>query len=213
MQEIRSIEANTRGRVGTGSAREARRQGLIPVSIYGGSEQPISAAINPKTIQHDLQTLKFFTHVYSMKLDGKPLQVIPRDVQRHPVTDVPMHIDFMRVGAGDSIRVHVPIHFLNEDACPGIKRGGVLNIVLHEIELSCPVGHIPEYLEVDLSSLTLGHSIHTSELKLAKGVTVVHPERDNTVATLVAPSGMKADEEAEQATSPDAAAPAAKKDA
>lgn len=212
MQEMRTIEANTRKRVGTGSARESRRQGLIPVSIYGGKDAPISAEVNPKSIQHDLQTLKFFTHVYSMKLDGKPLQVIPRDVQRHPVTDTPMHIDFMRVGAGDSIRVHVPIHFLNEDACPGIKRGGVLNIVLHEIELSCPVGTIPEYLEVDLSQLTLGHSIHTNELKLAKGVSVVHPERDNTVATLVAPSSMKADEEVAQPAAAEGSSPAAKKD-
>lgn len=214
MQEVRKIEASVRTKVGTGAARENRRQGMIPVSIYGGKEKPVSAAINPKSIYQDLQSLKFFTHVYEMDMGGERLQVIPRDVQRHPVTDRPLHIDFMRVGSGDKIRVHVPVRFKNEDVSPGIKRGGVLNIVLHEIELSCPVGRIPEFIEVDLAPLTIGHSIHTADIKFQDGVTVVHPERDNTLATIVAPSSVKAEEEQTVAPEGDAATSAtpAKKD-
>lgn len=197
MQEIRKLEASARERLGTGSARESRRQGQLPVSVYGGKEAPVSATIDPKTIQHDLATLRFFTHVYEMNLGGKKIRVIPRDVQRHPVTDVAMHIDFMRVKDSDKIRVHIPIHFTNEEACPGIKRGGVLNIVLHEIELNCPVGSIPEHVELDLSGLTIGHSVSINELSLPKGVAPAHPERDNILATIVAPSGLKSEEAAE----------------
>lgn len=194
MQEVRKIEASLREKVGTGPARDIRRQGLIPVSIYGGKDTPISAAIDPKSIRNDLETLRFFTHVYEMSLGGKVVKVIPRIVQRHPVTDIALHIDFMRVSAQDKIRVQVPIHFINEEVCPGIKRGGVLNIVLHEIELLCPVGTIPEHVEVDLAGLSLGHSIHVDQLSLPKGVTVAHMERDNTLATLVAPSSLKSEE-------------------
>lgn len=195
MQETVKIEARIRERVGTGSARADRRAGLIPASVYGGKGAPVAAAINPKVIQHDIQTLGFFTKTYMLDFGGKNQRVIPRDVQRHPVTDVPMHIDFLRVSESDSIHVHIPIHFINEDKCEGVKRGGVLNAVLHEIEVICQVGSIPEALEVDLTELALGDSFHTESLELPKGVKVAHPERDNTLATIVAPSSVKAEAE------------------
>lgn len=196
MQETVKIEATLRERVGTGSARADRRAGLIPSSVYGGKDKPLAAAINPKIIQHDIQTLGFFTKVYVLDFNGKTLRVIPRDVQRHPVTDVPIHIDFLRVADTDSIHVQIPIHFINEDKCEGVKRGGVLNTVLHEIEVICLVGSIPEALEIDLTDLGLGESLHTESLELPLGVKVAHPDRDNTLATIVASSSTKADEEA-----------------
>ncbi len=206
MQETVKIEATLRDRVGTGSARADRRAGLIPSSVYGGKDKPMAAAINPKVIQHDIQTLSFFTKVYLLDFKGKTQRVIPRDVQRHPVTDVPMHIDFLRVSDSDSIHVQIPIHFINEDKCEGVKHGGVLNTVLHEIEVICLVGSIPEALEVDLTELSLGESIHTESMVLPKGVKVAHPDRDNTLATIVSSSSTKADEDAEAAEAAEAKA-------
>ncbi|USO01558.1 MAG: 50S ribosomal protein L25/general stress protein Ctc [Alphaproteobacteria bacterium] len=196
MRDNVKIEAAVRESVGTGSAREARRAGMLPVSIYGGKEKPVAATISPKAIFHEIQTLRFFTHVYELNFGGKIQRVIPRDVQRHPVTDVPLHIDFMRVSGSDSIHVHIPVHLINEDKCEGLKRGGVLNTILHEIEVVCPVGSIPESLEADLAGVSLGHSLHTDALVLPKGVKIAHPERDNTLATIVVPSSVKAETEA-----------------
>jgi large subunit ribosomal protein L25 len=206
MAETTKVVAKARDRAGKGGARSSRRDGLIPAVIYGDKQPPVMIAVEPKTIERELHKEGYFNHRLKIAVEGKDYDVLPRDVQVDPVTDKPLHLDFLRIGPDSVITVQVPVHFRNEAAAPGIKRGGVLNVVLHEITVRTRADAIPEYFEVDLTGLEIGHSIHMSTLNIPEGVRVVTRDRNATVASIAAPTVVR--EAAAQAAA-DAAAPAA----
>jgi len=192
MTEIHNLSAEKRERAGKGAARAARRAGRVPAVIYGGPKEPVMITLEDRVIRRELQKAGFFTTLFDVQVEGATERVLPRDVQFHPVTDFPLHVDFLRVSAETRVTVMVPVHFAHEDVCPGIKKGGVLNIVRHEVELSCTSDHIPDHITFDLSGYDVGESIHISAVSLPEGVRPTITDRDFTVATIVAPSGMKA---------------------
>lgn len=207
MSNVVELKATARDRVGKGAAREARRQGLVPAVIYGDKKSPDPIALN----YHELSLLvghrRFMTTIFEIDVNGNKTRAIPRDVQFDPVRDFPVHVDFLRLGENARIAVDVPVRFLNDAASPGIKRGGVLNIVRHEIELSCPADSIPDHLDVDLTGLDIGDSVHISAVTLPEGAKPTITDRDFTVATIAAPAGIKS--EAEEKAAAEAAAAAA----
>jgi len=206
MAETTKVVAKKRDRAGKGGARSSRREGLIPAVIYGDKQAPLMIAVEPKSIAREMHKEGFFNHRLQIDVEGTNVDVLPRDVQLDPVTDRPLHLDFLRIGPDSIITVQVPVHFKNEAAAPGIKRGGVLNIVMHEITVRTKPDLIPEFFEVDLTGLEIGHSVHISSLKAPEGVRMVTRERDATVASIAAPTVVR--EAAAQAAA-DAAAPAA----
>ena len=206
MAETTKVVAKKRDRAGKGGARSSRRDGLIPAVIYGDKQPPLMIAVEPKSIERVMHREGFFNHRLQIEVDGKGFEVLPRDVQVDPVTDKPLHLDFLRIGPDSIITVQVPVHFRNEAAAPGIKRGGVLNVVLHEITVRTKPATIPEYFEVDLTGLEIGHSIHLSALKVPEGVRVVTRDKNPTVASIAAPTVVR-DEAAAKAA--DATTPAA----
>jgi large subunit ribosomal protein L25 len=197
MVDITSLETEIRSSVGKGSARATRRAGKLPAVLYGGDQDPKSIALDPRVIQKEMHKSGFFTRLFDVKIDGKTERAIPRDVQLDPVTDVALHVDLMRVGKDSRINVSVPINFVNEDKSPGIKKGGILNIVLHKLELSCLAADIPEQLTVDLTGLEIHHAIHLHDLLLPQDAKALHAERDMTIATIVSPTKATKAEEAE----------------
>lgn len=188
MADIISLSAQLRDRVGKGAARAVRRAGLIPAVIYGGKETPLPVSLEPGPINKQIATGAFFTTMIEMKVDKDTHRVLARDVQFHPVTDRPEHIDFLRVTAATLITVDVPVVFENEEESPGIKRGGVLNIVRHEVEMECRADAIPHALTVDLTTFDVGDSIHISHVALPDGVAPTITDRDFTIATIAAPT-------------------------
>ena len=185
------LKASVRDRVGKGAARELRRQGLVPAVIYGDKKAPLSIAISYKETFRKIHDGGFLSHVIEIEVDGKKHRVIPKDYQLEPVRDFLVHVDFLRVGKNSTLTVDVPVHFENEEKSPGLKKGGVLNIVRHTVEVTCPADSIPEALIVDLSGVEVGDSIHISSVDLPKGVVPTITDRDFTIATVVAPSAMK----------------------
>jgi len=199
MSDIRTLSAEARERVGKGSARAARRNGRVPAVIYGDKKapQPITLAINELT--KEIHLGQFSSKLFALSLDGKIERVIPKDVQFHPVNDIPQHVDFLRVSKDARVTVEVPAHFINEEESPGLRRGGVLNVVRHTIELSCPVDAIPESIEISLTDLDINDGIHISAVKLPEGVSPAITDRDFTIATIAAPSrGVEEEGEAEE---------------
>jgi large subunit ribosomal protein L25 len=188
MAQITSLPAARRERTGKGAARALRRQGQIPAIVYGGSEAPLDVAVPLKEVRLEHGKPGFFTHLYDLALPDGPLRVLPRDVQLHPVTDQPIHIDFLRYVKGARIAVNVAVHFLDHEQSEGLKRGGVLNIVRHEVELLCPVDSIPDSISVSLKGRDIGESIHISAFALPEGVTPTITDRDFTVATIAPPT-------------------------
>ena len=188
MAETTKVVAKMRDRAGKGGARSSRREGLIPAVIYGDKQPPVMIAVEPKTIERELHKEGYFNHLLKIAVDGTDFSVLPRDVQVDPVTDKPLHLDFLRIGPDSIITVQVPVHFRNEVASPGIKRGGVLNVVLHEITVRTKADTIPEFFEVDLTGLEIGHSIHMSTLNIPEGVRVVTRDNNATVASIAAPT-------------------------
>lgn len=184
MAQTYELKASARTRVGKGSARALRREGKIPAVIYGDNQAPLSVSLDAKETSKRLHAGGFLTHIATLDVDGEKVQVLPRDYQLDPVRDFLIHVDFLRVSESARITVEVPVHFLNQDICPGLKRGGVLNIVRHEVELEVPVTAIPEYLEVDLKACNIGDSIHISAIKLPEGAIPTIRDRDFTVATI-----------------------------
>jgi large subunit ribosomal protein L25 len=207
MSEIVNLDAQARPKGGKGPARAVRRAGSIPAVIYGAKEPPMLIAVPPKETTRELHRAGFFTRRMTITIDGKKHDVLPRDVQLDPVTDRPVHFDFLRITKDSIIEVMVPVVFLNDTASPGLKRGGVLNIVRHEVGVRCKPDAIPEKLEFDLTGLEIGHSIHISAITLPNGVTPVIRDRDFTVATIAPPTVVRETEEAKPAA--DAAAAAA----
>ena len=194
MAEAIELKAWSRGRTGTGGARAIRREGRIPGIVYGGSDEPLNITLETKEVSKQIQTGHFQSTVYMLDMDGTKIRAIPRDVQVDPVRDFPIHVDFLRLAKNAMIDVDVPVHFLNEGAAPGLKRGGILNIVRHEISLNCPADSIPESIEIDLSGMEIGDSIHISSVALPEGAEPTIADRDFTVATIV---GRGSEEETE----------------
>lgn len=200
MSNSYALKADLRSRVGKGSSRELRRNGQIPAVIYGDKQEPLAIAVSYKEIFYKIHGGGFKTTVATIEVDGKKIQVLPKDYQLDPVRDFPMHVDFLRVSAKSVVEVNVPVHFINEDKAPGIKVGGMLNIVRHEVECHAPANAIPEALVVDLTGREIGDAIHISSVELPKGVTPVIQDRDFTVATIAAPAGLKSEENEEAAS-------------
>ncbi|MGL5784897.1 MAG: 50S ribosomal protein L25/general stress protein Ctc [Alphaproteobacteria bacterium] len=184
------LEAKSRIKSTKGAVRSSRKEGEIPAVLYGGGEDPQSLTLNLKQINRELTQPGFFSRLFELQLEGGKVNALARDIQFHPVTDVPLHVDFLRVSGTAYVTVAVPIRFVNEDKSPGLKVGGVLNIVLHALEISVQASLIPEELVVDLTGLQLGEVIHLDRIKLPEGSKALHAERDVTVATIVAPSGL-----------------------
>jgi large subunit ribosomal protein L25 len=207
MAETTKVVAKIRDRAGKGGARSSRRDGLIPAVIYGDKQAPVMIAVEPKSIERELHKEGFFNHQLKIDVEGTGYDVLPRDVQVDPVTDKPLHLDFLRIGPDSVITVQVPVHFRNESQAPGIKRGGVLNVVLHEITVRTKAATILEYFEDDLTGLEIGHSIHLSTLAVPEGVRVVSRDKNATVASIAAPTVVR--EAAAQAAADAAAAAAA----
>ena len=188
MADITVLTATAREQVGKGSAREARRQGNIPAVIYGDKKSPIPIILEQKILVRHLGTGGFFNTLFDIDINGELNRVLPRDVQLHPVTDVPEHVDFLRVSASTKISVEVPVEFIGDDVSPGIKGGGVLNVVRYTVEVSCTPDLIPNNLVIDLSNSEIGDSLHISAVDLPEGVTPTISDRDFTIATIVAPT-------------------------
>ncbi|WP_375638072.1 50S ribosomal protein L25/general stress protein Ctc [Bartonella sp. AA16NXGY] len=199
MSKSYTLKAEKRERVGKGSSRELRRNGLIPAVIYGEKQPPLAITIPYKEIFYKIHAGGFRTTIATIILDKQKIMVLPKDYQLDPVRDFPLHVDFLRISAKSVVEVNIPVHFLNEDTAPGLKKGGVLNIVRHEIECTAPASAIPEAIEIDLSSYSIGDSIHISAVQLPKDVTPIIQDRDFTIATIAAPAGMDvSDETSEQ---------------
>jgi large subunit ribosomal protein L25 len=206
MAEAVELKAWARQRSGKGGARSARREGRIPGTLYGDKKHPETISVEYRAITQQLTTGHFQSTIFTLNVDGTKTRVIPRAVQLDPIRDFPVHVDFLRLGKDALVTVDVPVHFLNEAASPGLKRGGVLNIVRHEIPVRCPADKIPNHFEVDLTGLEIGDSVHISALKLPEGVRPTIAERDFTVATIV---GRSAEEPVAGAPTAEAAAPGA----
>jgi len=196
MAEIQTITADPRERAGKGTARAARRDGKIPAVIYGNNEDPILITVDQTRLQQELNKTGFFIRLIDVEIEGKKHRVLPRDTQFHPVSDQPLHVDFLRYSADRKLTVDVPVTFLNEDDSPGLKTGGVLNVVRHTIEVLCVADSIPETFNIDLSGLEVGDSIHATALSLTEGVELTI-DRDFTIATIAAPTILVIEEDVE----------------
>jgi large subunit ribosomal protein L25 len=203
-----ALKAKARSGVGKGAARALRREGRIPAVIYGDKKDPLPVSLSYHDAMNRIYAGGFLSHVITLDLDGVEHKVIPRDYALDPVSDVAMHVDFLRIGANTRLNVQVAVHFINQDQSPGIKKGGVLNIVHHTVELNTPADSIPEEIVFDLSGKDIGDSIHISSVTLPKGTKVRTHEDDLTIATIAAPSALKSEEAATPAAA-DATATAA----
>jgi len=188
MAEIQTIKAEARSKLGTGGARDTRRSGRVPAIVYGEKADPQSVSVDLKEIDREIHKTSFFATLYEIEVDGKKQRVLPRDLQLDPVNDTPVHLDFMRVGKNTKIRVNVPVVAINGEASPGLKRGGVLNIVRHEVAVFCRADNIPEKITIDLTGLDINDSVHISNVKLPEGVVPTIKGRDFAVATISPPT-------------------------
>ena len=196
MSDLLTLSAEPRERAGKGASRALRREGRVPAVIYGDNKEPISIHVEAKALYKLLMTGHFFNSIVELTIDGKAERTLPKDVAFDPVTDRPIHADFLRLNKNSKVDVAVPVHFTNEEASPGLKRGGVLNIVRHEIELVCEADKIPEEIEIDVTGYEVGDSIHISSVNLPQGSVSAITDRDFTIATIVAPSGLKSKDDA-----------------
>ncbi|HEY3799024.1 MAG TPA: 50S ribosomal protein L25/general stress protein Ctc [Caulobacteraceae bacterium] len=199
------LNVEMRERAGTGGARAARRAGKVPGVLYGGKEAPVAISVTQNEFRKALYTGKLLGHLVTLKYGKETQPVIAKDVQFHPVTDIPVHFDLYRVDAHQRINISVPVHFRNHEASPGIKRGGALNINLHELELVAAADHIPEELVIDLTGLEIGDAIRAIDVKLPAGVELAPHVREATVASVATSSALQS-EEAEASTAGEEAA-------
>lgn len=188
MSENAVLIAETRDRVGKGTSRALRRDGRTPAVIYGDKKDPISISLETKELVKTINHGGFLSTVFTVQVGSTKHNVLPRDMQLHPIKDTPVHVDFLRVSAKSQIAVMVAVRFLNEEECVGLKRGGVLNIVRHEVEMMVPAGNIPDALEIDLLKFDIGDSVHISEVELPAGTQPTITDRDFTIATIAAPT-------------------------
>ncbi|MEI8321409.1 MAG: 50S ribosomal protein L25/general stress protein Ctc [Alphaproteobacteria bacterium] len=206
MSTLKSLEVTTRAEIGTGPARAERRKGFVPGILYGNKKEPLAVSIEERLLVKEMSIEGFLSHLYELNVAGKKEQVLVRSVQFHPVTDRPISIDFIRVGATSKITIDVPLHFINEAQCAALKQGGVLNTLRHSLPLICSPNQIPEFIELDLAPLTIGSSISLADLNIPSYVQVSHPERVGTVLTIVPPKVV--DESAAAEAAPAAASAA-----
>jgi large subunit ribosomal protein L25 len=211
MATAKQMKATVRAKAGKGAARAERRAGRVPGVIYGDNKPPLAVSVDHAELQQRIYAGKFLTSIYELDIDGATHRVIPRDFQLDPVRDMPVHVDFLRLGEGARIRVRIPVHVMNSDQAPGVKRGGTVNIVSHAVEVICSADHIPESIDVDISGLEINYSKHLNEIALPPDVRVVG-RLDQTLVTIVPPSGyaeeLKAAAEAAAAAATAAAAAA-----
>jgi large subunit ribosomal protein L25 len=207
MATVKELKATARPSVGKGAARAERRAGRVPGVIYGDNQAPLPISVEDRELRQRILAGRFLTTIFDVSLDGKKHRVIPRDFHLDPVRDFPIHVDFMRLGEGATIRVSVPLHVINGETSPGVKRGGTVNIVTHTLDLECLAENIPQFIEADVGALEINHSLHISDVKLPDGVKTLSRD-DATLVTIVPPSGYG--EEQKAAAAPAAgAAPAA----
>src|SRR5690606_23014140 len=211
MSDALTLPAELRERAGKGASRELRRNGRVPAVIYGGKEEPTSIHIEERELCRQLNTGHFMNSIRMVDVGGKAIRTIPKDVALHPVTDRPLHVDFLRLSKDSKIQVAVPVVFATEEASPGLKKGGVLNVVRHELELGCESHKIPDQIEIYVTGLEVGDAIHISHVTLPEGSESAITDRDFTIATIVAPSALKQSEAAagDEAEGDAEAAPAA----
>jgi large subunit ribosomal protein L25 len=195
MSEQLTLPAEARDRAGKGASRALRRDGRVPAVVYGEKKEPLSIHVEEKLLTKMLHTGHFMNSVVMIDFKGQPHRTLPKAVDFHPVTSRPIHVDFLRIGEHTVLTVAIPVRFDNEEASPGLKRGGVLNVVQHELELVCDAAHIPNEIHIALDGLEIGDSVHISQVRLPDGVEPSNKDEDFTVATIVAPSAMKAEEE------------------
>ncbi len=202
MSDMMNLVAEDRQAVGKGAARALRRTGRVPAVVYGENKDQLMFSLETRALRRELTNPRFYSTLCSLEIGGKSVRVLPREVQLHPVTDEPIHADFVYVSKGAAVTVEVPVLFLNEDICPGLKRGGVLNVVRREVELVCPADAIPEKIELDLAEADIGDSLHFSHAIVPANVEPTITDRDFTIATIAAPSG-GADDEAQEGETED----------
>ncbi|WP_404713990.1 50S ribosomal protein L25/general stress protein Ctc [Sphingomonas sp. MMS24-J13] len=194
MSDTLTLSAQTRDRAGKGASRAMRREGRVPAVVYGNKQEALSISLEEKALIKAMANGHFMNSVVMIDGVGQAVRTLPKDVQFHPVTDRPLHVDFLRIGEHTTVHVNVPVVFTDEENSPGIKRGGVLNVVAHELELIVDAAEIPDEISVSLAGLDVGASIHISAVTLPAGATVAHAEDDFTVATIVAPSALLSSE-------------------
>ena len=195
MSEQLTLPAEARDRAGKGASRALRREGRVPAVVYGEKKEPLSIHVEEKLLAKMMSTGHFMNSVIMVDLAGESHRTLPKAVDFHPVSSRPIHVDFLRIGEHTKVHVNVPVRFDNEEASPGLKRGGVLNVVQHELELVCDAAQIPNEIHISLEGLEIGDSVHISQVGLPDGVVPANTDEDFTVATIVAPSAMKAEEE------------------
>jgi len=208
MATVKELKATARPKAGKGAARAERRAGRVPAVIYGNNQPPLTISLDDAELRLRIQAGRFLTTIHDIELDGKKHRVIPRDFSLDPVKDFPLHVDFLRLGEGSKIRVSVPLHVLNAETAPGVKRGGTINIVTHAIDLEVPADNIPQYIEADVGKLDMNGSLHITDVKLPAHVKLITRD-DATLVTIVPPSGYAEEQKAAAAPAAGAAAPAA----
>jgi large subunit ribosomal protein L25 len=210
MAQVQELKVEARGATGKGPAFQARSKGLIPAVVYGGTGEPENVAVETRALERQIEAGHFLTTLFMLDVAGAKTRVIPREVQLDPVTDRPVHVDFLRLPEGATVRLDIPVHFNGQDTSPGLKKGGVLNIVRHSIALVCPADRIPNTIEVDVSGLDINESIHINALNLPEGVKPVIRGRDFTICSVVAPTSVLEEQRAAAAAAAAASsAPAA----
>jgi large subunit ribosomal protein L25 len=209
MPEITALNAELRAQAGKGAARATRRAGRVPAIIYGAGQDQVLISLEPRELSRALGKRGFFATLVDVTVDGATHRALPREVQLHPATDKPLHVDFMRVGANSRVTVQVPVAFINHEMSIGLRRGGILNIVRHGVELNCPVDGIPDHLTVDLNGLDIGDSVHISAVSLPEGCRPTITERDFTIASIAASSAVREEAATAAATPAPTAAPTA----
>jgi len=191
MPEIISLSAEPRPSIGKGAARATRRAGRVPGIVYGDGKEPMPISFEPRELSRAVGRAGFFATLVDVSVEGTVHRTLAREVQLHPVTDSALHVDFMRVGAGAQVHVSVPVSFINQDNSPGLRRGGILNVVRHNIDIVCSVDAIPDRLVVDLDGLEIGDSVHIETVALPEGVRQVLSSRDSTIASIAASSAVR----------------------
>lgn len=209
MSDQLTLSAEARTSTGKGASRQLRREGRIPCVVYGAGEAPSGIHVEEKALMRALHTGHFMNSVVMVEVGGAQVRTLPKDVSFHPVTDRPLHADFLRISEHAKVTVNVPVRFVNEEGSPGIARGAVLNVVRHDLELTCDAAEIPDEIVIDLGGTDVGDSIHISNVTLPAGVVSAIDDRDFTIATIVAPSAMQSNDDADEAEAAAAASVAA----
>jgi large subunit ribosomal protein L25 len=199
MAEAATLVAELRESHGTGAARAVRREGKVPGVVYGSGQDNVMIQLDRDLMNREVSKPGFYNHLYQLAVAGQTISVLPRELQVHPVTDAILHVDFLAVKADATVTVELPVVFLNEEECPGLVRGGVLNVVRHEVEVECPANAIPESIEIDLTGLEIGDSVHISMVNLPANVVPTIDDRDFTIATVAPPTVSIEEEEAAEA--------------